>query len=59
MDIDDVQNRHRRNTFGKIDALLDILRNFFDTEYFARYMVTHFQICACFHFYQVGHMSKG
>jgi hypothetical protein len=28
MDIDDVQNRHRRKTFGKIDALLGVLRNF-------------------------------
>ena len=29
MDIDDVQNRHRRKTFGKIDGLLGVLRNFF------------------------------
>jgi hypothetical protein len=28
MDINDVQNRDRRNTFGKIDALLGVLRNF-------------------------------
>jgi len=28
LDIDDVQNRDRRNTFGKIDALLGVLRNF-------------------------------
>jgi hypothetical protein len=31
MDINDVQNRDRQNTFGKIDVLLGVLRNFFDT----------------------------
>ena len=31
MDIDDVQNRDRRNPFGKFDALLGVLRNFFRT----------------------------
>ena len=31
LDIIDVQNRDRRKTFGKIDALLGVLRNFFDT----------------------------
>ena len=31
MDIDDVQNRDRRNPFGKIRALLGVLRNFFGT----------------------------
>jgi hypothetical protein len=29
MDKNDVQNRHRRNPFGKIDAALGVLRNFF------------------------------
>ena len=29
MDIVDVRNRDRRNTFGKFDALLGVLRNFF------------------------------
>jgi hypothetical protein len=33
MDKNDVQNRHRRNTFGKIDALLGVLRNFLGTQY--------------------------
>jgi len=38
MDIDDVQNRHRRNTFGKIDALLGVLRNFFGSLFERPYM---------------------
>ena len=29
LDIDDVQNRDRRNPFGKIRAALGVLRNFF------------------------------
>jgi hypothetical protein len=39
MDIDDVQNRDRRNTFGKIDAALGVLRNFFGAQQTTRYMV--------------------
>ena len=38
MDIDDVQNRDRRNTFGKIDALLGVLRNFFGATFGRPYM---------------------
>jgi hypothetical protein len=39
MDIIDVQNRHRRNTFGKIDALLGVLRNFFGYTETTPYMM--------------------
>ena len=39
MDIDDVQNRDRRKTFGKTDALLGVLRNFFEAQQTTRYMV--------------------
>jgi len=38
MDIDDVQNRDRRNTFGKFDALLGVLRNFFGAIFERPYM---------------------
>jgi hypothetical protein len=38
MDIDDVQNRDRRNTFGKIDALLGVLRNFLRSLFTRPYM---------------------
>ena len=38
MDIDDVQNRDRRNTFGKIDAALGVLRNFFGAMIVRPYM---------------------
>ena len=38
MDIIDVQNRHRRNTFGKIDALLGVLRNFLGSLFERPYM---------------------
>jgi len=57
-DIDDVQNRHRRKTFGKIDALLGVLRNFLGTQYSAWYMQWEFWTVNYFHFYQAGHMSK-
>ena len=38
MDIDDVQNRDRRNTFGKIRAALGVLRNFFGAIFGRPYM---------------------
>ena len=38
MDIDDVQNRHRRKTFGKIDAALGVLRNFLESLFERPYM---------------------
>jgi hypothetical protein len=38
MDKIDVQNRDRRNTFGKIDALLGVLRNFFGPLFERPYM---------------------
>ena len=38
LDIIDVQNRDRRKTFGKIDALLGILRNFFGWKIWRPYM---------------------
>ena len=59
MDKIDVQNRHRRNTFGKIDAALGVLRNFFGTQYYTRYMLQKLQTVICFHFDQAGHMSNG
>jgi hypothetical protein len=39
MDIDDVQNRDRRNLFVKIDALLGILRNFLGAVFATPYML--------------------
>ena len=39
LDINDVQNRDRRNTFGKIDALLGVLRNFFGHNETTPYML--------------------
>ena len=38
MDKNDVQNRHRRKTFGKIRALLGVLRNFLGTHFERPYM---------------------
>ena len=38
MDKIDVQNRDRRKTFGKIDALLGVLRNFFGAMIVRPYM---------------------
>ena len=39
MDIVDVQNQDRRKTFGKIDALLGVLRNFFGHNEITPYMM--------------------
>ena len=39
LDIIDVQNRDRRKTFGKIDALLGVLRNFFGHNETTPYMM--------------------
>jgi len=38
MDIDDVQNRDRRNLFGKIRRALGVLRNFFGAIFERPYM---------------------
>jgi hypothetical protein len=38
MDIDDVQNRDRRKTFGKIRRALGVLRNFFGATLERSYM---------------------
>ena len=58
MDIDDVQNRDRRKTFGKIRRALGKLRNFFGTFFGTPYMQCELRTILYFHFYQAGHMSN-